>query len=101
MQAGDELGIDLTVGIGADVEQEVGIVAGGADEPALEVGRTFVVAVADVESPGAVEGVGTFQRNILANECRIKSGGVAAGEIALEGLYVFAGARGLMMIRDD
>src|ERR1700733_4688290 len=51
VQASGELRIDLAIRIWSDVHQQIRIAAGGADQATFEIGGTFVVAVADVESP--------------------------------------------------
>src|ERR1700727_1929842 len=101
VQAGDELRIDFAVGIWADVHQQIRIAAGGADQAAFEVGGTFIVAVADDESPIFVERVATFERKRGGDVVSIESSGVLAGKIALERLDVFSRFWRLMMIGND
>ena len=63
-QAGDKFPLISPLGR-ANIQQQVRIVPGSAHQLALQIVRTLVVAVADVESPGAVERVGTFERELV------------------------------------
>src|SRR5215469_18982406 len=101
MKSCAELRIDLAIGIWADIHQQVGIIAGGTDEPALDLFGALVVAVPDVESPALVERIRHFEGELRADVGRVESRRVLAGEIALEGLDIFAGTRRLMMIGHD
>ena len=48
-------------GIGPDVEQEVGVVAGGLDQVVQQLARRLVAAVGEVESPRVVHGLAGLQ----------------------------------------
>src|ERR1700680_2112903 len=77
------------------------MVSCGPPQPLFQIRRTLVVDVSDVESPGTVEGVGTFERELIADVVGVEAGGVLSGEIALESLHVFAGLGSLMMIGNN
>ena len=66
----------------ADVEQPIGIVAGGTDQHLFDFFHTFIFVVANVEAPGAIEGVAAFQRKLISDEGGVKAGGVAAYRVS-------------------
>ena len=91
----------LPVGLRADVEQQVGVVAGGADEQANEVGGGFVRLIRHAIAPRAVHRLARLERQAadgLAGEPRL----VLARQIALEDLDVLAGeGRRVVVVGDE
>ena len=58
------------------------------------------MAVANVESPVVVERVAALEWKLIAHVLGVEARCVLAGQVALEGLNVFARPRRLMMIRN-
>src|SRR5262249_24338847 len=79
LESRDELWIDFSVRVRSDVQKQVGIISGGTDEASFNLGNAFVMAVADVESPGLVQGVGTLKRDVAGDVFCIESSSVLAG----------------------
>src|SRR5213078_4932484 len=96
-----ELGADRAVGPWTYVEQQVGAVAGGADQVAHQRAHRLEVLVGDVEAPGVVHGERRFERHVRAHVVRVEPRRVGAGQVLLERLRVFTRARWLVVVGDD
>src|SRR3984885_13776548 len=101
MQPRDKLRVNLSVRIWPDIHQQVGIAASRADEPAFQFLWAFILTVADVESPGAVERVRHLQRELLADIAGVEACRILTGKIVLEGLDILTRFGSLMMIGND
>jgi len=87
---------------GTDVEQQVGIIAGGPNQVLNQIGQAFRFHVAQVEAPRSptVHGLGNFERK-LADGGAAPSGGVLAGQVLFERLHVFTRVWLLVVVGDD
>src|SRR5262252_9464426 len=100
MQALDGLGLDLSVGVWADVEQEVGVRSGGAYEIVNQVRHRLEVVVVGVVSPGTVDRLAGLEWK-LADCSLVEACAVRSGQVFLEHLEIFALDRGGVVIAAD
>ena len=51
----------------SDVEEEVGALAGGLDQELDQLVRTLVIIVVDVVAPAVVDGLASFERDLVGD----------------------------------
>src|SRR5437879_4103595 len=75
--------------------------APGADEVPDQIARRLVAPIGDVESPRSVHRLARLERQAANLRVFVEVRGLAAGQILLEHLEVFAGERTAVMVRPN
>src|ERR1035441_5707351 len=98
MQVLDELGLNLAVGHGANIEQEVGVITGCLHKILNQLPGGFEMVVVTVATPRVVHRLAGFKRQSSDFRLAAKTGGVPTRQILFEHLKIFAVERLQMMI---
>ena len=101
MQVLDELGLNLAVGHGANIEQKVGVIAGCLHHILNQLPGGFEMFVVTVVTPRVVHRFAGFKRQSSDFRLAAKTGGVPTRQVLFEHLKIFTVERFQVMIAAD